>query len=65
MPVVYVALEGEAGFKMRVAAWKSRHQRKLPDGMHVVMQPFKLTVRIPANVTADSGDRDRSRCCAL
>jgi hypothetical protein len=22
-------------------------------------------VRIPANVTADSGDRDRWRCCAL
>jgi hypothetical protein len=24
-----------------------------------------VALRIPANVTADSGDRDRWRCCAL
>ncbi len=42
-PVVYVALEGEAGFKVRVQAWEQQHGRKLPDGMRVVLQPFKLT----------------------
>lgn len=42
-PVVYVALEGEAGIKMRVAAWEAHHQRPLPDGMRLVLQPFRLT----------------------
>ena len=41
--VVYAALEGEAGFKLRVAAWESHKGRALPDGLHMVLQPFKLT----------------------
>lgn len=42
-PVVYAALEGEAGFKLRVAAWEARQGRPLPAGLHIVMQTFKLT----------------------
>ena len=42
-PVVYVALEGEAGFKLRAQAWEAHMGRKLPAGLTMVMQPFKLT----------------------
>jgi len=42
-PVVYVALEGEAGVKVRVQAWETHHGRALPDAVRMVLQPFKLT----------------------
>jgi putative DNA primase/helicase len=42
-PVVYCALEGEAGFKLRVAAWEQHHGRALPADLHLVLQPFELT----------------------
>lgn len=42
-PVVYVALEGEAGFKLRVQAWEAHHGRKLPKALRMVLQSFKLT----------------------
>ena len=42
-PVVYAALEGEGGFKLRAQAWEASKGRKLPDGLHLVLQPFKLT----------------------
>ena len=42
-PVVYIALEGEAGFKVRAKAWETHHGRRLPTGLHVVLQQFKLT----------------------
>ena len=42
-PVVYAALEGEGGFKLRVAALESHTGRALPAGLHMVLQPFKLT----------------------
>ena len=42
-PVVYAALEGEAGFKLRVQAWEAHQGRKLPARLHMVLQPFKLT----------------------
>ena len=42
-PVVYAALEGEGGFKLRVAAWEAHTGRALPDGLGMVLQPFKLT----------------------
>lgn len=42
-PVVYAALEGEAGFKLRAQAWEAHKGRTLPDGLHMVLQPFKLT----------------------
>jgi hypothetical protein len=42
-PVVYAALEGEAGFKLRAQAWEVSRGRNLPGGLHLMMQPFKLT----------------------
>jgi hypothetical protein len=40
--VVYVVLEGEAGFRLRVAAWERSNGRALPPDLQVVMQPFSL-----------------------
>lgn len=42
-PVVYAALEGEAGFRVRVEAWEVHRGRKLPKQLHLVLQSFKLT----------------------
>jgi hypothetical protein len=42
-PVVYAALEGEAGFMLRAQAWEAHKGRTLPAGLHMVLQPFKLT----------------------
>ena len=42
-PVVYAALEGEAGFKLRAQAWETSRGRSLPAGLLMMMQPFKLT----------------------
>lgn len=42
-PVVYAALEGEAGFKLRAQAWEVSRGRNLPAGLTMMMQPFKLT----------------------
>ena len=42
-PVVYCALEGEAGFRLRVAAWEQANGRTLPAGLRLVLQAFKLT----------------------
>lgn len=41
-PVVYVALEGEAGFGQRVKAWKAHHGHDLPSSLQFVTQPFDL-----------------------
>lgn len=42
-PVTYLGLEGEHGFKLRAAAWEARNERELPEQMHMVLQPFRLT----------------------
>ena len=42
-PVVYVCLEGAAGFRLRVEAWEQHHGRTLPAGLRLVLQSFKLT----------------------
>jgi putative DNA primase/helicase len=42
-PVVYCALEGEAGFRLRVAAWEAVNGEPLPPGLRMMLQPFKLT----------------------
>lgn len=42
-PVVYCALEGETGFRVRVAAWEEAKGRRLPAGLRLVLQSFKLT----------------------
>ena len=41
-PVVYAALEGEAGFKQRVDAWKLHYGQQLPESLHFMLQPLKL-----------------------
>ena len=42
-PVVYAALEGEAGFKLRAQAWEVSRGRALSVGLRMMLQPFKLT----------------------
>ena len=41
-PVVYVALEGEAGFSQRVQAWRLHHEQDLPPALRFIMQGFDL-----------------------
>ncbi|WP_321821893.1 MULTISPECIES: helicase RepA family protein [unclassified Burkholderia] len=41
-PVVYIALEGEAGLSKRAKAWSARNHRPLPEGLHFVTQPFDV-----------------------
>jgi hypothetical protein len=53
-PVIYVALEGESGFKNRVAAWEIQNNRKLPEAMNMVLQPFEITNQIDVDSLVDS-----------
>ena len=41
-PVVYVCLEGEAGFRTRVLAWEKHNGRPIPDTFKVILETFKL-----------------------
>ena len=41
-PVVYVALEGEAGFCQRVKAWQKHHGRELSTALRFVTQPLDI-----------------------
>ena len=41
--MVYVCLEGAAGFRLRVEAWEQANGRPLPANLHVVLDPFRLT----------------------
>lgn len=42
-PVVYVALEGEGGYKNRLAAWEQAHKEAVSQNLKFILQPFKLT----------------------
>ena len=42
-PVVYVALEAEAGYRLRTQAWEKQNGRNLPSNLSLILQPFKLT----------------------
>jgi hypothetical protein len=42
-PVIYVALEGESGFKNRVEAWELENQKQIPLDLRMVLQPFDIT----------------------
>lgn len=42
-PVVYCALEGEAGFRLRVQAWERHNGRPLPAALRMVLQSLTLT----------------------
>lgn len=41
-PVIYLALEGAAGFKLRAEAWKRQNGRPLPNQLSLVMQDFRI-----------------------
>jgi putative DNA primase/helicase len=41
-PVVYVALEGEAGFSQRMKAWKVHRGHEVPDTLEFIKQGFDL-----------------------
>jgi hypothetical protein len=60
VPVVYVALEGEQGFRQRIDAWQLHQRRDIPEGLRFVMQPFDLRepddmAELAAAVTAFGG----------
>lgn len=41
--VLYVALEGEGGYRGRIIAWQRRHGRALPNDLRFLLDPFKIT----------------------
>lgn len=41
-PVTILALEGEAGIKNRIAAWKRHNGRDLPSNLSIILQPFRI-----------------------
>lgn len=53
-PVVYCALEGEAGFAQRVRAWKLNRDRAMPDKLQFVLQPFGLLTGDDVTALADA-----------
>ena len=57
-PVIYVALEGESGFRNRVAAWELENNRKLPLTMNMVLQPFQITNQLDVDSLAGSIPHD-------
>ena len=42
-PVVYIALEGQMGFRTRIDAWEQHHEKELPENYKMILQDFKLT----------------------
>jgi hypothetical protein len=52
-PVLYVGLEGEAGYRGRVAAWQRHNGRQMSDDIRFLLQPFRLT---EASDVADLAD---------
>ena len=59
-PVVYVALEGEAGFSQRVKAWQLHHGKDLPPALRFIMQGFDL--RDPGDVAEIAAAVNASGC---
>ena len=56
-PVIYIILEGEAGLKRRTEAWEKANNQPLPQDLHIVIQPFKLTELIDVQELADVAPR--------
>ena len=59
-PVVYVALEGQAGIKGRLAAWETQNNRQVPDTTRFMLGSFTLlkpvdAQRVAAEVLATIG----------
>ena len=53
--------EGEAFTQLQQEVFQPLNQGRFQVGFRILV----LEVRIPANVTDDSGDRDRCWCCAM
>jgi hypothetical protein len=53
-PVVYVALEGEAGFSQRIKAWQNHHGRPMPSDLRFIMQSFDLRSADDLQAMADA-----------
>lgn len=55
-PVTYVALEGEAGFKQRIEAWKRQHHDDygFPAALRLVLQPLRITKEADVQALADA-----------
>lgn len=53
-PVVYTALEGEAGLKQRVDAWCHHFDKELPANLSFILQPLNLTSRTDVEEFANS-----------
>ena len=59
-PVVYVALEGEAGIRSRLTAWVQHNQRPVSGDVHIVLSGFTLIDQcdageLAATITAQVG----------
>lgn len=44
-PVVYLALEGEGGIRLRVLAWEKHNGEPLPDGLRFILESFDMSSR--------------------
>lgn len=58
--VVVIVLEGEAGFRQRVAAWEKFNERAFPASVRFIFQPFSImeevdVVQLAAAIYADGG----------
>jgi Mrp family chromosome partitioning ATPase len=42
-PVLYICLEGKDGLSLRVQAWEAHIGKRLPEGIRMIVQSFKLT----------------------
>ncbi len=52
--VVYVVLEGQAGFFRRVKAWQMHHEIDFPENVQFLCEPFALTNPLNLNKLCDS-----------
>ena len=50
--VIYVALEGESGYKNRITAWERDKKTRWPANFHFVMEPFKINDAIDVDELA-------------
>ena len=53
-PVVYLALEGEAGFSQRIQAWQNHHGTTMPADLRFIMQSFDLRSNEDLQAMADA-----------
>jgi putative DNA primase/helicase len=61
-PVVYVALEGEAGFSQRLKAWHLHQRQNVGEGLRFILQGFDL--RKSGDVAEIAAEVTESACAA-